>query len=337
MKKIAKPVLGASALLFAIVATGVAAQAVQGTESGAAAGAWTKRAKPVQVFDAGEDQTELRAKAKVLKSVQDPAELATALDGTQPNSFIYLLVPGVNFQPKDNSTTVTYQGGGCISTNGGQVIAQLPLPDNAVVKYLRLYYDRALVGQSSTAYFTRYQPSTQGALDVFSVSASGTGLGTILSAEQSHVVDYFTYGYQAIWWGTGAVNNQFCGVRVAYYSPPNGTYTAVTPCRRIDTRSTNPPNLTPVPRDFQITGGCGVPTGATAVTANITTDQTTTSSYMAIWPQGGSWSGTSNLNWTAGQIVANAAVLVLGPTGQITAGVSTGSAALILDITGYFY
>jgi hypothetical protein len=266
------------------------------------------------------------------------AEKLTTVQGILPNSFYYQSLSGVNFQPKGSSTTISYAGAGCISVAGvGEVIAQLQLPDGATIKFVRMFYDRNNVGQTSSMTVWKFFPAGGTIPDYFDFNATLTGQNSDLSTEQSMVVDNYSYTYQADWLASTASNNQLCGVRVAYYMPPTGTYSPLTPCRLIDTRSANPPNLTPSPRSFQVSGHCYVPTGATAVTANITTDQTTNSTAMAIYPSGTSWPGNSNLNWSAGQIVANSAVLTLGNDGKINAFIGVGSAALILDITGYYY
>jgi len=260
--------------------------------------------------------------------------------GAVPQYPYYLVIPGISFQPKDSRTTVSYSSGGCISIQGNsdpEVVTQLLLPANTTVKRMRLFYNRDNTDQKSQALFTKFDPSTAIASFVSNVSAVRTDLDSDISDEMNELIDPYTYGYQISWRGAPASNNKLCGVRIVYYSPPAGSYTPLTPCRLIDTRTTNPPNLSPVPRNFQISGQCGVPTGATAVTANVTTDQTTASTAMAIYPSGTSWPGNSSLNWSTGQIVSNSAILTLGADGMVSAFIGVGSAALILDITGYFY
>ena len=340
--KISKTTLAVTfaATLISGLASGGGTESTASSERGAAVGAKAFRAPhPVHQINSEEENDRKSIPARKLESVPPAEQLAEVLAGTVPAIFYYLVVPGTNFHPRDSTVTVTYAGSGCIYTNGGQVVAQLPLPDGATVNYLRTYYRRNDAGQSSTVWLTKYAPGTATLTDVATVNATQTGalVYTDLSILLSDVVQNDIYGYVAIWQGTGAFNNTLCGVRVAYASAPTGTYTSVTPCRLIDTRSTNPPNLSTVPRDLQITGSCGIPAGATAVTANVTTADPTAGSWMAVWPQGGSYSGTSNLNFGAGEIVANSAVLQLGATGQITARVGAGTAALILDVSGYYY
>ena len=121
-------------------------------------------------------------------------------------------------------------------------------------------------------------------------------------------------------------------------------FVALSPCRLADTRPENgfpppygPPFLSPgVPRDFPVAGHCGVPVGATAVSFNFTVVRTGGLGYLATYPQGESWPGTSTLNYVAGQIVANNAAIGLGATGELTVFVSGSQADLIIDINGYY-
>src|SRR2546430_16183373 len=67
---------------------------------------------------------------------------------------------------------------------------------------------------------------------------------------------------------------------------------AVPPCRVVDTRNPNSTNGGPIvgnggQRDFALRGNCGIPTSAKAVSLNVTITGATTSSFLTIWPSGG--------------------------------------------------
>ena len=102
-------------------------------------------------------------------------------------------------------------------------------------------------------------------------------------------------------------------------------FVAISPCRLADTRSDNgfpdpygPPSMSPnVTRDFPVTGHCGVPSDAVAVSFNFTMVRTQGLGYLATYPQGEVWGGTSTVNYVAGQIVANSTVVALGATGEL--------------------
>jgi hypothetical protein len=127
----------------------------------------------------------------------------------------------------------------------------------------------------------------------------------------------------------------------ASYSPM--PFIAVTPCRIADTRGNGftgaygPPSLSQgSPRNFSLSGQCGIPTGAVvAVSLNITVTNTQGPGFIQIYPQGAAAPVVSTLNYVAGQTVANAAVVPLGSGGvTVTAGVS--GTDLIIDTNGYY-
>jgi hypothetical protein len=121
-------------------------------------------------------------------------------------------------------------------------------------------------------------------------------------------------------------------------------FVAISPCRLVDTRPENgfpPPYGTPalsplVTRDFVVAGHCGVPVGAVAVSFNFTAVRTQGLGYLAAYPAGESWGGTSTLNYVAGQIVANSTAIGLGATGALTVFVSGSQSDLLIDINGYY-
>ena len=96
-------------------------------------------------------------------------------------------------------------------------------------------------------------------------------------------------------------------------------FVALTPCRLADTRGNGflppfgPPSLSPgITRDFPVAGNCGVPVDAAAVSFNFTVQGTMGTGFLATYPQGEAWPGNSTLNYYAGDILANNAVVALG-------------------------
>ena len=68
---------------------------------------------------------------------------------------------GTAFNPRTSTTTFDYRFDGCIYETAGadnRFMAPLLVPDGAVLKYLRLYYDDTSAGSNLTAWLTRYQP-----------------------------------------------------------------------------------------------------------------------------------------------------------------------------------
>jgi hypothetical protein len=88
-------------------------------------------------------------------------------------------------------------------------------------------------------------------------------------------------------------------------------------------------------RNYTISGICGVPGGIGAVSLNFTVVGPLGSGFLVSWPTGGAVPLVSILNFTAGQTVANAAVVPTNVSGSITVNVSA-STHLLVDINGYY-
>jgi hypothetical protein len=122
---------------------------------------------------------------------------------------------------------------------------------------------------------------------------------------------------------------------------PTHFYT-VTPCRAIDTRlaagpyggpAIQPQNI----RTFTITGQCGVPQGAIAVSANLTVVTPADGGDIRAYPGAGPSPLISTINYAAGAVKANSLVLRLG-AGEcsIENDQVMGTVNVLLDINGYF-
>jgi len=78
-----------------------------------------------------------------------------------------------------------------------------------------------------------------------------------------------------------------------------------------------------------------VPVGASAVSINLTTADEAGPGFVAAYPSGTVWPGTSSLNFQPGQPVANGSVLKLSPTGALDL-FSNWQTHVIIDVNGYF-
>lgn len=117
-----------------------------------------------------------------------------------------------------------------------------------------------------------------------------------------------------------------------------GLFVPITPGRAVDTRLPTPSPFTAgQTRTFTLTGLTSpapeVPANASGVSANLTVANPAVSGFLMVYPN--SQPATSNLNFTAGKTVANAALLALSPSGTVTALMSQ-SGHLLMDINGYF-
>ncbi|HVR08551.1 MAG TPA: hypothetical protein VMW75_10935, partial [Thermoanaerobaculia bacterium] len=121
-----------------------------------------------------------------------------------------------------------------------------------------------------------------------------------------------------------------------------GGFFTATPCRLLDTRNGS---ALAAGNTYEVgmAGICGIATSAKAVSVNVTVVNATTSGFIGLWPAQTSYPGTSTINFRAGQVRANNAILLLAPgffgspgAVWVTFGGPSGSVDLIIDINGYF-
>jgi hypothetical protein len=84
-------------------------------------------------------------------------------------------------------------------------------------------------------------------------------------------------------------------------------------------------------------GGAGiVPSTAKAVVLNVTVTNTTTPSYLTVWPDAVTRPTASDLNWVAGQTVPNLVVVKLGANGMVDMYNLAGSTDVVIDVVGWY-
>jgi hypothetical protein len=128
-------------------------------------------------------------------------------------------------------------------------------------------------------------------------------------------------------------------------SIPSGpaAFYPLSPCRLADTRMAPGPLGGPAlapgwERVLTASGACGVPASARGLSVNLTV-VAGGSGHLTFFPGNGTNPGSSTLNFSAGQVRANNAVLPLATDGTGTVTVLNGSPGtnhLIVDINGYF-
>ncbi|HVC75126.1 MAG TPA: fibronectin type III domain-containing protein [Candidatus Micrarchaeaceae archaeon] len=123
---------------------------------------------------------------------------------------------------------------------------------------------------------------------------------------------------------------------------PFGLFDALVPSRILDTRTGNGapvaklgPNQT---LTLQVSGRGGVPGSAdvSAIVLNVTATSPTQHGYLTVYPAGATLPLASNLNFAAGETVANRVMVALGTGGQITIANGPGSVNILADVNGYF-
>jgi hypothetical protein len=120
-------------------------------------------------------------------------------------------------------------------------------------------------------------------------------------------------------------------------------YFTLVPCRVVDTRNPAGPVGGPAlaagaDRTFTVTGRCGIPASAKALSANVTVTGPSSGGHLTIFPGGTPNSTASTINFAAGQTRANNAVLPLDGVGRlgVRCAQASGTTHFLLDVTGYF-
>ena len=112
------------------------------------------------------------------------------------------------------------------------------------------------------------------------------------------------------------------------------------PFRAVDTRKGTGTLAAPLGagdvRTVLLAGTGPVPTGVSAVVANVTVTGGTSTSHLTTWPSDRTRPSASNLNWPAGDTRANLAVIPLAPDGTANLFNNSGSVHVVLDVVGWF-
>jgi hypothetical protein len=130
------------------------------------------------------------------------------------------------------------------------------------------------------------------------------------------------------WFGTGGAHEKGAG------------FTGVVPERVFDSRtglnSADRPFSAGETRSVKVTGVAGVPENAASVVVNLTVAGPAGAGWAAAFPSGTPMPNASNLNFAAGIVRANLAVVKVGDGGRISLHVAETSADMIVDIMGSF-
>jgi hypothetical protein len=130
-----------------------------------------------------------------------------------------------------------------------------------------------------------------------------------------------------------------------YFTPPAAaSFYTLAPCRLVDTRNANGPLGGPVlpasgQRSFTLSGVCGIPATAKAISVNVAVTAPAASGFLKLYPGDGLAPLASSINFSAAQTRANNAIVLLATDGSGTLRVqngSTGTVHFILDVNGYF-
>jgi hypothetical protein len=116
----------------------------------------------------------------------------------------------------------------------------------------------------------------------------------------------------------------------------------LSPCRLADTRipdgTGGPPLAANTVRNFPVANLCGIPASATAVAINLGVFQPSNGGDLRLYPAGGAAPLASSINFRAGIVRANNAIILLGAGGQISVqcDMPSGTTHFFFDVYGYF-
>ncbi len=128
-----------------------------------------------------------------------------------------------------------------------------------------------------------------------------------------------------------------------YFTASGGSaFHTIEPARLLDSRNgtggISHALVAGTPFTLQASGRGGVPSGAVAIAANLAEVPTGRGGFAAVGPTINANTPFSNLNFPGNDVRANGVTTPLGPKGtlQLVFGASSGSAHLILDVSGYY-
>lgn len=126
---------------------------------------------------------------------------------------------------------------------------------------------------------------------------------------------------------------------VGYFSAGGGKFVPMSPQRIVDSRygiGGIPPGLNAGQSvSVDVAGVGGVPANATAAIVNVTSVDSTSPSFITVWPAGSSMPTASTLNPRPGVPIPNLAYLKLGTGGQLSLYNNAGFTHYIVDVFGY--
>ena len=130
--------------------------------------------------------------------------------------------------------------------------------------------------------------------------------------------------------------------RQALFAPPTALpFIALTPCRVVDTRGNGAPLTggflpSATVRSYTVTGVCGIPANAQALSLNATVVLPTGPGFLVLYPQGGTFPPVSTLNFLGSDVIVNAAVVPISGAGGISMALGVSGGDVILDVNGYY-
>ncbi|MFJ6785168.1 hypothetical protein [Streptomyces yangpuensis] len=155
----------------------------------------------------------------------------------------------------------------------------------------------------------------------------------IVPVDRNGWVDLYNGGWESI--------DLIADVTGYFTRTSSSGYTPLEPSRFVDTRNgtgTAPGQIRGQSTfSTRFAGQGGIPDDATAVALNVTVTNPREAGHLTAFPGGGSVPITSNVNFRAGQTVANSVIVPIGPDGTVSFrnGAWAGT-DVIVDVVGYY-
>ena len=135
--------------------------------------------------------------------------------------------------------------------------------------------------------------------------------------------------------GSATIPSQMQVDWVRVYAEP-GTMIPMPPTRFLDTRTSGavgPDSTT----SFQVAGANGIPPNVSAVVFNLTVAEAKSYGFITAYASGTGRPNASNLNFSAGQVLANLVIVPVGADGRVNLyNRSPGATQLVADVSGYY-
>ncbi len=196
---------------------------------------------------------------------------------------------------------------------------------------------------TATGYLTAYPNQGYGGVPQNRPTSSNVDFQAGQTAPNLAVVPVGPDGIVDLYNGSGGTVNLIADVSGYFTQSAASGYSPLSPARLVDTRKGVGAPKAPVAAGgkltVQIAGADGgqLPSGLTAVALNVTVVTPQTGGYLTLYPDGGSRPTASNLDFGAGQVIANAVIVPVGSDGKIDVyNGSGGSANVLVDVVGYY-
>lgn len=321
-----------------------------GVAAGAAAGAAVLPAGGLAAQEPSFDPTLMSTDGPVSRS---PGEIVAAAPPPLNPAFTYLTVPFEAFQVLGSGGTLTTDNNGLHASTSTNLRAPLQLPHGASLQEVTFFVFNSSANLALAIGVVRFTPPSMVTTSFLSFTQPNQGSHTVTIAADLfgdlNPLDMTASSYGLLAFLTGGVTHGLFGARVAYTPPPvpappppPGLFFVplAVQKRKLDTRD-------PGPLTSKIASGQTrvlplapeLPAGAAkAALVNLTITETEDSGFLALFPGGTPYAGTSSINWSSsGLNLANSAVVAVPASGEVAilAG-GGGRTHVVVDLLGYF-